>query len=235
MRPEIPPLKCLYHEWSWNLMTDVATASRLPNRPEAVQLRARRNPRLMIAGVLCACLGGLGAALVHAQTSTSAQVLMVARDVARGEVVQTSDLVVVTIGSAPGVSTMPASDLATLVGREARVDLPRGSLVGEGSVGEPAVAKGTSQLGLRLAAGRLPVKSMPAGTRVTLVAVTGTRTGADESRSTLRVTGHIVSSPVPLTDGASYVLDVAVPQGAAQQVAELAAKEQLVIVREAGS
>lgn len=216
-------------------MSDLAAATRLPSRPEAVQLRARRSPRLIIAGVLCACLGGLGAALVYAQATSSTQVLVVARDVARGEVVQTSDLAVVTVGSVPGVSTVPASELATLVGGEAHVDLPRGSLVGEGSVGEPVVAEGTSQLGIRLAAGRLPVKSMPAGTRITLVAVTGTRTGAAQESSTLKVAGHVVSSPVPLVDGSSYVLDVAVPQGVAQQVADLAAAEQLVLVREAGN
>lgn len=216
-------------------MTERTAPAGLPTRPDAVQLRARRNPRLVIAGVLCAALGGLGAAVVHAETSSSAQVLMAARDVSRGEVVQTSDLAVVTIGSAPGVNTVPASELSSLVGGEARVDLPSGSLVGDGAVGEPEVAKGTSQLGLRLAAGRLPVKVMPAGTRVTLVAVTGTRTGADDGVPSLRVTGQIVSSPVPLADGASYVLDVAVPQASAQQVADLAAREQLVIVREAGN
>ncbi|HNV10641.1 MAG TPA: SAF domain-containing protein [Propionibacteriaceae bacterium] len=216
-------------------MTERTAPAGLPTRPDAVQLRARRNPRLVIAGVLCAALGGLGAAVVHAETSSSAQVLMAARDVSRGEVVQTSDLAVVTIGSAPGVNTVPASELSSLVGGEARVDLPSGSLVGDGAVGEPEVAKGTSQLGLRLAAGRLPVKVMPAGTRVTLVAVTGTRTGADDGVPSLRVTGQIVSSPVPLADGASYVLDVAVPQASAQQVADLAAREQLVIVREGGN
>ena len=216
-------------------MTERTAPAGLPTRPDAVQLRARRNPRLVIAGVLCAALGGLGAAVVHAETSSSAQVLMAARDVSRGEVVQTSDLAVVTIGSAPGVNTVPASELSSLVGGEARVDLPSGSLVGDGAVGEPEVAKGTSQLGLRLAAGRLPVKVMPAGTRVTLVAVTGTRTGADDGVPSLRVTGQIVSTPVPLADGASYVLDVAVPQASAQQVADLAAREQLVIVREAGN
>ncbi len=216
-------------------MTERTAPAGLPTRPDAVQLRARRNPRLVIAGVLCAALGGLGAAVVHAETSSSAQVLMAARDVSRGEVVQTSDLAVVTIGSAPGVNTVPASELSSLVGGEARVDLPSGSLVGDGAVGEPEVAKGTSQLGLRLAAGRLPVKVMPAGTRVTLVAVTGTRTGADDGVPSLRVTGQIVSTPVPLADGASYVLDVAVPQASAQQVADLAAREQLVIVREGGN
>ena len=216
-------------------MTERTAPAGLPTRPDAVQLRARRNPRLVIAGVLCAALGGLGAAVVHAETSSSAQVLMAARDVSRGEVVQTSDLAVVTIGSAPGVNTVPASELSSLVGGEARVDLPSGSLVGDGAVGEPEVAKGTSQLGLRLAAGRLPVKVMLAGTRVTLVAVTGTRTGADDGVPSLRVTGQIVSSPVPLADGASYVLDVAVPQASAQQVADLAAREQLVIVREGGN
>lgn len=218
-------------------MTERTAPAGLPTRPDAVQLRARRNPRLVIAGVLCAALGGLGAAVVHAETSSSAQVLMAVRDVSRGEVVQTSDLAVVTIGSAPGVNTVPASELSSLVGGEARVDLPGGSLVGQGAVGEPEVAKGTSQLGLRLAAGRLPVKVMPAGTRVTLVAVTGTRTGADADAGvpSLRVTGQIVSSPVPLADGASYVLDVAVPQASAQQVADLAAREQLVIVREGGN
>ena len=51
------------------------------------------------------------------------QVVVVQRAVPRGEVIDAGDLAVVTIGSAPGVSTVPAGDLPGMVGRTALVDL----------------------------------------------------------------------------------------------------------------
>ena len=199
-------------------------------------LKARRSPRLVAAGLLVACLGGLGGAMAYQQASHANQVIVVQHTVPRGEVVRQSDLAVVTIGSAPGVHTTPARDLDALIGRRALVDLPAGSLVATESVGEPRLPDGTAQLGLKLAAGRLPVEPLPAGTPVDLVAVTSDKQGvtAATQSSSLVVEARIQTAGQPSPDGSAVVLDVAVPAAQAQRIADLAARDLLVIVRRPG-
>lgn len=213
-------------------------------RPEAEEavavpvghLKARRSPRLVAAGLLVACLGGLGGAMAYQQASHANQVVVVQRTVPRGEVVEQGDLSVVTIGSAPGVHTTPARELDALVGRRALVDLPAGSLVGAESVGEPRLPDGTAQLGLKLASGRLPAESLPAGTPVDLVEVTSDKQGvtATTQSSSLVVEARIQTAGQPSPDGSATVLDVAVPAAQAQRIADLAARDLVVIVRRAG-
>lgn len=198
--------------------------------PVEARLKARRSPRLVAAGVVLACLGGLGGAMAFQEATHANQVVVVQRAVPRGEVIDAGDLAVVTIGSAPGVSTVPAGDLPGMVGRTALVDLPQGSLVGRGAVGEAVVPAGQAQIGLKLAAGRIPNQPMPAGTPVDLVEI---QTDKQEF-SELQVQGTVASAPVQTVDGAGWVLDVFLPQSQAQRVADLAAHDRIVLVRKAG-
>lgn len=204
-----------------------------PDRPAALatHLRPRRSPRLVAAGLLLACLGGLGGAMAYQQASHANQVVVMQRAVPRGELVSTADLAVVTIGPAPGVHTVGAEQLPSLVGKQALVDLPAGSLVGADAVGDARLPEGSSQLGLKLAAGRVPVEQMPAGTPVQLVEVTSDK----QESSALLVEASIITAPRLLPDGSSQVLDVAVPEAQAQRVADLAARDLLVVVRRAGA
>lgn len=186
----------------------------------------------MAAGVMLACLGGLGGAMLFQQATHANQVVVVQRSVARGDVVRASDLGVVTIGTAPGVRTLPAEALDELVGQQALVDLPQGSLVGDGLVGTSSVPEGHAVLGLKLAAGRVPVQPLPAGTQVQLVQV-GEAKGGAAPQEQLVVLAQVVTAPREMADGSSQLLDVAVPGAAAQQVADLAARDLLVLVRKA--
>lgn len=199
-------------------------------------LAPRRSPRLVAAGLLVACLGGLGGAMAYQQASHANQVVVVQRTVPRGEVVRQTDLAVVTIGSAPGVRTTPAGQIGTLVGRHALVDLPAGSLVAPESVGDPRLPEGTAQLGLKLAAGRLPVEALPAGTPVELVEVSADKQGITSTggSSSLVVEATIQTAGQASQDGSATVLDVAVPAAQAQRIADLAARDLLVVVRRAG-
>lgn len=207
-----------------------AADNALPSRPGGVQLRTQRNPRLIALGVLLACLGGLGAAYLYTTATTSVTVVLVSTDVARGEVVEASDLSAVTIGSVPGVSTVPAGSLADQVGKTALVDLPSGSLLPSDALGTPVVPPGTAKLGLKLAAGRIPNEPIKPDTALQLVEVT-TLEGAQN-----RVFGATaVSSPTVLPDGQTFLLDVRVSAGDAPLLAALAAQDNLVVIELAAS
>lgn len=198
--------------------------------PAPSPVRARRNPRWIAAGVLAMCLGGLGSGVLYTSVTDARSVLRANRTIFRGEVIQATDLGVVSLGSAVGVQTVPADDAATLVGKTALTDLPDGSLIPPQSIGEAELPAGTVRLGLNLAPGRLPVSALPPGTSVLLVTTTKEGTGTPEGPS---VIAEIATSPTTLPDG-SALLDVSVPASEAERVARLAAADLVVLVRKAG-
>lgn len=200
-----------------------------PPRPAAVQLRARRDTRLVVIGILCACLGALAMAWAWSGTQDSRQVVLMAGSVARGELIESHHLTTTTIGRAQGVSVLPADQASELVGQYARADLPAGSLVGPDSVGARVVPAGAAQVGLRLSAGRLPNQPLPAGSFVTLVEVPSAM-DADRSPG-IQFEATVASSPVPTSDGGSWLLDVQVDQYSAPNIAALAAAERIAVVR----
>jgi len=190
--------------------------------------------RLVIIGLLCAVLGALGVTTAFSQAHKTTGVVAMARQVMRGQTITEADLTTLTVGTLPGISTVPADRLHDLVGRTALVDLPARSLVAEGSVGDPAVGTGLAHVGLKLAAGRLPVAVLPPGTKVILVEVAGRDSDAGAAEAVSRgrsFAAHVVTSPEGLPDGAHWVLDVSVTSSDAATVASLAAAERLALVR----
>lgn len=142
------------------------------SRPQGVQLRARRNPRLMALGILLACLGGLGAALLWQGIDHSASVLVVSRPVGAGQTVTTADLTTTTMGTAPGVGSVPAARMSSVVGQTALVDLTPGALLAPGQTGQLLLPMSDTRVGVKLDAGRAPSTDMAPGTHVLLVPVT---------------------------------------------------------------
>lgn len=216
---------------------DVVVASGAPDTvADAPRLRTRRSPVLIVAGLLCAVLGALGGAFAWTQASRAQSVLVMARDVARGEQLRSGDVGVVSISVAEGVSTLPASELDRLIGGHAKVDLPAGSLLGAGFVGALPITPGTARVGLRLPAGRVPTSPMPAGTRISVVEVaeksetqaSGTQRDAEKApRSTDAV---VVRAPVRAEDRASWLLDVEVNADQAPRLADLASRDRVAVI-----
>lgn len=192
-------------------------------------LPARRNLRWILAGVIAICLGGLGAAVLYMSIADAHSVVRVNRTIYRGEAVQAADLGAVSLGSAVGIDTVPAERAGDLVGKTALVDLPQGSLLVPGSVGEPELRPQEARVGLRLAAGRLPVSALPPGTPVLLVPLAKDAQSQPEGAS---VQATVATAPTVQVDGAS-ILDVSVPAAEAERLARLAASDLLVLVRRA--
>lgn len=202
----------------------------LPARPPEVRLRARRNPRLIVLGVLCACVGALVMGWAWSSRTDSQAVVLVTRDVGRGAQISAADLSTTTLSGGAGVSVVPADQAQSLIGQYAVQDLQAGSLLSPQAIGTQVVPPGTAHLGLRLAVGRLPNQPLPPGTPIWLVTVDAG--ASDEAAGDQKFDAIVISAPAPGSDGA-WVFDVQVAEDQAAQVAAFAAQDQLTAVRKA--
>jgi hypothetical protein len=195
------------------------------NLPKAV--RTRRDLRWITAGLLAICLGGLGAALLYANLSSAAPVIVVKHTVFRDQVITADDLGITSLAAPPGVETVPVSQLGDIVGKAALTDLVEGGLLSPRSFGDPVVAAGAVRVGLLLEPGRLPNSALLTGTAVKLVPVGrdgGAAPGGDS------IPAILASLPQVQTDGSTLV-DVTVAEASGERVAQLAAAGQLALVR----
>jgi hypothetical protein len=193
-------------------------------------VRLRRQPRWLAAGVLAVTLGGLGTAYAVTSLVASDEVVRVTRTVHRGETLAASDLAVVSVSRSAGLSTVPASELSSLVGQVASTDLPGGSLIGPGTVGGPEVPPGMARVGLKLAPGRVPVAGLRPGASVLIVALQGPQE-SEEGVEEASVPATLAGEPVEQPDG-SVAVDVMVAGQRAEAVARLAASDRVALVRE---
>lgn len=211
-----------------------------PPKPAATVLpepptRARRNPRWIALGVVALCLGALGSFFLYRDLSHAQTVVVVTQTVYRGSVVQSDDLGIATVGDTPGVRTVPADQLDSLVGQRATVDLAAGSLLPEGVVGPVTIpAAKRTLVGINLTTGRAPLGYLTPGSAVRLVAVPpeGAEPGFTDASSNLAVQARVVDSTSG-ADGGSVFVNVDVGADQAVVVATLAAQNRLVVVRDA--
>ena len=138
------------------------------------------------------------------------------RAVGQGEIVRNTDVGLTSVAVDRAVTTIPASQLDEIVGRHALVDLSAGQLLGSHSVGALRVAPGRSRVGLKLAAGRIPTVSLPAGARVILV-----ETSSDKASET---------APKGTNDHGGWLVDVEVDSGNAARLADLASLDRIALV-----
>lgn len=196
-------------------------------RPDAVQLRARRSPKLIALGALLVALGGIGAAALYTSNTEHRAVVVMAADVERGELLGSQQLAVVEVQESLAIEAVPAAELDSLVGQVARTDLPQGAFPLPHHVGAEPLPAGQSLVGLRLALGKIPTGELPPGTAVRLV---GLLEGTEHT-----VEAVIATRPALLDDGASYSLDVQVADDQADAVARLSAQDQVALIVIAGA
>ncbi|WP_277211470.1 SAF domain-containing protein [Isoptericola croceus] len=136
--------------------------------------KLRRRPVLIVAGVAAICLGALLSLWAYSSTSEAQSVLAMRHTIERGQVITANDVMTVQIGLDPALQALPASDLDSVIGMRAALDLPAGGLVtAEQVTDSPIPADGTSVVGISLAAGQLPVGQVRVGDTVRIVTTEG--------------------------------------------------------------
>ena len=203
--------------------------------PTAPTARARRNPKWIALGVVALCLGALGSFFLYSELSHAQTVIAVSNTVYRGAVVKATDLTTVTVGTTPGIRTIPADELRSLVGQRAAVDLMAGTLLAPEALATIAVpAPDRTVVGVRLVSGRAPVGYLQPSSTIRLIAVppAGADPAFKDAYTNMIIEARVVDS-ADVADGLSILLnvDVAADKGAA--VGLLAAQERLVVVRDA--
>ena len=152
----------------------------------------RRNPKLILVGVLCLLVGG--SIIAWRSVDTSMTALVTTRDIAAGEQLVGLDATAVKVRLTAGVTPLEQP----LDGQVALVDLPAGTLLVTGDVGWPAAdSGGLVRLPVVVAMGLAPVGALHEASQITLCDRTGQL-----------VSGVVASEPVALADGASYHFDV---------------------------
>ena len=214
--------------------TTNASASASGSATPRQQPRARRRTTTILLIVALMAVAGLAAAFSVNQIKTQNRVVQVRADISRGAIIKPTDLGEITVGSVQGVSTTPADQISSLVGRQASVDLVMGSLLPENAIGDIAVpGPDRTLVGLRLEQGRMVAGDVRPGSRVRLVVTVpqgGDPTFTDASSS--KVFTATLSSSEPALDGAATLVNVEVSSADAVRVAQLAAVSRIAVVQD---
>lgn len=140
--------------------------------PAVSPLRARRRPAMIALAVALIALGGGTGAWLLSRSGETMTVLVMAEEVARGEVITATDL---TTSELPvntlNLQVVPYDELGLVVGQVATVDLTTGALLGPDAFAEELVpAAGDSIVGVALTTAQLPSIGLSAGDSVRFVA-----------------------------------------------------------------
>ncbi len=100
------------------------------------------------------------------QANDTVEVLTVVRDIPAGAVIGQEDLAIADLGGT-GVSAIPASAAAQVIGQTATTNISRGTLLAAPMLArDPVPADGELAVGLALKSGAMPVDELTAGSTV---------------------------------------------------------------------
>ncbi|MEU3296678.1 SAF domain-containing protein [Streptomyces longwoodensis] len=200
--------------------------------------RRRRRPVVVGAGLALAAVGALVAAWQVDEAGDRVAVVALAHDVQAGQVVKRSDLVVAQVAPDPALAPVPVSRSGDIVGKTAASDLPKGTLITNGSVREGSpIAQGRDTVGILAKPGQLPAQRLRAGDEVALVHTP--EDDADSAKSSSQKTPDSITAVVSGVSSAdangAVVVDVAVAGTDSSSLATWAARGAVTIVLKAGS
>jgi hypothetical protein len=199
----------------------------------ATPRRPRSLPRIAV-GVLLVVGCALAFAVASARLGDRRAVLVVARAVPAGQVIDTGDLTVARVSADPALRPLPSSARAAVVGRPAAVPLLVGTLLTVAALGPPATLRpGEALVGVALKPGQYP-PGLAAGARV-LVAETGPDPGGAVPAGggqplTVAATVAGVADPAAEVGEGDTVVALVLPAAGAPRVAAAGASGRVVLV-----
>ena len=184
-----------------------------------------RRPFLVVLAAVLVAAGAVAGGLLWVSATTADEVVMVRQNVARGEVVTAQDLGTIRVGVDPSLSTVPAGQMASLVGKRASADLTAGTLLSGTQVSETVVpGPGESVVGVPISPGLMPVEPLASGDTVRLV-----RSGELPSDTT--PPSPVEATVLRVTPGDTQaVVDVVVAADKAVQLATWAGSGKIALV-----
>ncbi|MEZ0580223.1 SAF domain-containing protein [Nocardioides sp. MH1] len=203
-----------------------------PDHNHFPRLRRRRR-RWVLA--LCAALvaaGGLGTAFAFTSVNDTQEVLVVSNDIKRGETIEAGDLAVVRVSVDPALTPVPGSQKAELEGSRAAVDLWAGTLLTAQAVTDNLVpGEGESLVGISLTPAQMPSEPLYGGDFVRIVTTPGDQ-GEITDREPVTIEATVVGVN-RVEETGETVVDVAVPEAEAAELAARAATGRVALVLDA--
>jgi hypothetical protein len=199
----------------------------------ATTRRPRSLPRVAV-GVLLVVGCALTFAVASARLGDRRAVLVVARTVPAGQVLDAGDLAVARVSVDPALRPLPSSARPEVVGRPAAVPLLAGTLLTAAALGPPSTLRpGEALVGVALKPGQFP-PGLAAGARV-LVAETGPDPDAAAPAGggpppTVAATVVGVADPAAEVAEGDTVVALVLPAGGAPRVAAAGAAGRVVLV-----
>jgi len=194
--------------------------------------RLRRRWGVFAAMAAVVCLGALGNVWLH-QATTSASAVVAARStIIRGQIINRADLVAVQIGVDPALRPVPASQLETLVGKRAALDVAAGSLLTGDDVTDKVIpARGESVVGVAVPVTLMPGTPLVAGDQIRVVATPGAQ-GEATPGAPRSISASVVSTATSTDNGQGSltIITVQVPDSDAAGLAAMAATGKIAIV-----
>jgi hypothetical protein len=175
-----------------------------------------RRPGLVALAVLLIVGFGLSGALLVSRAGDTTDVLVVARAVPAGHVIESGDVAVAHI--AGSVRAIAATERASVVGRTASVAVVEGQLLNRDMLSDAVVpAKDQAVVGLSLAPGQFPADGLAVGDRV-LAVVVPTATDATSTSARAITTAEVFGMRPDPTRGPDTLITPVLPLEFAGQV-----------------
>lgn len=185
------------------------------------------------AGAATAVLGAWLFTALYLSAGDRADVVVMARDVDRLEVIGRSDLRVVRLSQDADVDWVDAARIDEFVGRVAGVDLVAGSLLSPGQVlpaGSELLDDGEAVIGVLVGPGDSPTRSLRRGAPVLVVV----RPPAGSEAEPVEVEGWVFDASGEALNTRERPLELVVPRARAGLISAAAADRRVSVVALAG-
>jgi hypothetical protein len=191
--------------------------------------KSRRRPAVIGAGVALAIIGGLGSWYYASTVGNTVTVLSTQTDIARGATITSTDLTTLQIAGGQDTPAYTAAQATDVIGQTATVDLPAGTLVTTGNVGEGiSIAAGESIVGVALTVAQLPNYPLAAGDTVRVVD-TPIAQGDPPAASPKSFAATVFTSRYDEAT-AAWVVDLVVPSNQAADIAARSATGRVALI-----